>query len=559
MDNTDVQFKSTPYRRRWSTLDQSAEEYKPLWRELNEYVLPWSGRFLFSDRDIKEIRRGKNVYNSVTNNAVETAASGLHGGLTSPSRPWFELTASDPDLMEDAEVKTWIYNLLLNERRVLSKSNFYGMIGVLYREMLVYGQGVMLIESDIKNGGIRCRTLTCGEYRLAAGSDLRINTLYRKYAATAAQLREDFEEKNLSQAVKDALKHGRLDDVFYIIHCIQPWGTFDSSTHPTWEYESVYFEESSDDHDLLLARRGYRTKPFVAVRWGVKGDDVYGYGPGVMSLSDIRQLQTQERAYVNAVNWVADPAWVVPTSLKDRVANGDIRPGVVVEADTQDAQVIRPLMSQGFDFNNIRQKIAEVVERIREAFYNPLFLMVTSRQQAMTATEVAQLVEEKSAVLGPVLESIQSEVFDVVIERIYDIMDNELTIIPPAPESLRGADLKVEYISLLAKAQRIAGFGDLQYFLGIAGQVIQAFPDSAKKLNADEIIDVVATTIAIPPKVVRTDREVEAIRKQEAQQMQQRQQMENIPAIAGAARDLSQAEPAANNALGMLAGVGGVI
>lgn len=546
-----------PYRRRLAALQREAEPNMPQWRDLNEYILPWSGRFLFSDRDLPGIRRGQYVYNSVTYNAIQTAASGLHGGLTSPSRPWFELTHPDKDMMEISAVKSWIYNLQENERRILSQSNFYAKIQSLYYEALAYGRAVMLIEADPKSV-VRVRALTCGEYWLAQGADLRVNTVYRKFSMTAAQMRDTFEEAKLSAPVQDALRNNRLDDVFYVIQAIQPWGSFDGKHHPHWMFESVYFEETANDQTSVLARRGYRTQPFVAVRWNTIGDDVYGFGPGDMCLADVRQLQTTERAYVNAVNWAADPAWLVSDSVKDRLARGEIRPGAIVAASAAEGKdLFRPLIANVFDFNNTRAKIDELQERIRMAFYNPLFLMVQSRQREMTATEIQQLVEEKATILGPVLESFQSEIFDPILERVYDIMEHEFHIVPPPPEELQGSELKIEYVSLLAQAQKQAGLSNLSHFLSIATQVGQVIPDALLKINGDEIIDSLYAANPINPNIIRSDEEVAAMRQQQAQQAAQQQQMQAIPAMAGAAKDLSEAQPAPDNLAGMLAGMQG--
>jgi hypothetical protein len=277
-----------------------------------------------------------------------------------------------------------------------------------------------------------------------------------------------------------------------------------------------------------------------------------------MCLADVRQLQTMQRAYVNAVNWIADPAWLVGDTMKDRMARGEIRPGAIVGASMSEGKdLFRPLIPGNFDFNNIRVKIQEVQDRIRAAFYNPLFLMVASREREMTATEVQQLVEEKATVLGPVLESFQSEIFDVILERVYDIMENEFHVVPPPPEELRGGELKIEYVSLLAQAQRQAGLSNLNHFLGVIGQVAAFAPQAAEKVDFDEVVDTLYSVVPVNPSIIRSDEEVAAMRAQQAQQAAAQQQAESIPAMAGAAKDLSEAQPAPDNLAGMLAGMTG--
>ncbi|MCC8166618.1 MAG: head-tail connector protein, partial [Planctomycetes bacterium] len=321
-----------------------------------------------------------------------------------------------------------------------------------------------------------------------------------------------------------------------------PWGLFDAKASDEWAYESVYFLEDGGE-DAVIIRRGYRTKPFVAVRWGTIGDDVYGYSPGQMALADIRQLQTQERAYVNAVNWISDPAWLVSDSMKDRLARGEIRPGAIVGANPQEGEhLFRPLMRPNFDFANIRLKIQDVEERIRSTFYNPLFLMVQTRRSQMTATEVMQLVEEKASVLGPVLERFQAELFDPILERVFNIMDEDFALVPPPPSEIAGGGLKIDYTSLLAQAQKQAGLSGMTHFLTVAGEITGRFPAAALKINPDEAIDQLAYIDNVPPKVVRSDDEVAKLRAEARAAEAAEAELANLGLAADAVAKLGQAD-----------------
>lgn len=538
-----------PYRRRWRELDRLADPWKPLWREVNEYVLPWSGRFLHSDRDQPEIRRGQNIHNSVTHTAIQTAASGLHGGLTSPSRPWFEIAHPDEEMMEVAAVKQWLQTVQNRQRQVLAQSNFYAAVQDLYYEALAYGQGVALIDADPQSV-VRFRTLTCGEYLLANGDDLRVNTVYRKFGMTAAQIRGRFGAANLPEPVRRALQDNKLDQVFHLIQAIQPWGEFTGARHAEWSYESAYFFEDGRSGETLFARRGYRSKPFVAVRWGAIGESPYGHSPGQMALADIRQLQTQERAYVNAVNWIADPAWLVSDSVKDQLARGEIRPGAIIGASPQDGQhLFRPLLRPIFDFANIRLKIQDVQERIQAMFYNPLFLMVQNRTRQMTATEVMQLVEEKALVLGPVIERFQAELFDPVLSRVFDVMDRGSGLVPPPPPQIQGDPLRVQYVSILAQAQKQVGMSGINHFMMTAAEIMRVFPEAAIKIDAEEMIDQIALSDNVPHKVVRSDDEVAELKKAAQAGMAEQAGMDRMGQMAGLAKTLGDTPMGEGNLL----------
>ena len=75
-------------------------------------------------------------------------------------------------------------------------------------------------------------------------------------------------------------------------------------------------------------------------------------------------------------------------------------------------------------------------------------------------------------------------------------------------------------------------------------------PSALDKLNTDEAIDEVAEMHGVPPKLIRSDEEVAALREQREQQMQQQQMMQmmqqgaQIAATgAGAVKDLGGMMP----------------
>jgi hypothetical protein len=66
-------------------------------------------------------------------------------------------------------------------------------------------------------------------------------------------------------------------------------------------------------------------------------------------------------------------------------------------------------------------------------------------------------------------------------------------------------------------------------FIGTLAQITQN-PAVLDKLNADEAVDEVAEMQGVPPKLIRSDEEVAAMRQARAQQMQQAQMMQMMQA-----------------------------
>jgi len=84
---------------RWGQLRNERESWMAHWKEISDYLLPRSGRFFVDDRNRGD-KRHNNIYDSTGTRALRVLAAGMMAGMTSPARPWFRLTTSDPQLDE---------------------------------------------------------------------------------------------------------------------------------------------------------------------------------------------------------------------------------------------------------------------------------------------------------------------------------------------------------------------------------------------------------------------------------------------------------------------------
>jgi Xaa-Pro aminopeptidase len=92
--------------------------------------------------------------------------------------------------------------------------------------------------------------------------------------------------------------------------------------------------------------------------------------------------------------------------------------------------------------------------------------------------------------------------------------------------------------------QRMVGIGQTERVTGFIGNLAAAFPEAADKLNVDEAIDDYADRAGAPPKIIRSDQEIEQMRQARQQQQQMAQAAAAMPAVrdgADAARLLSEA------------------
>ena len=110
-------------------------------------------------------------------------------------------------------------------------------------------------------------------------------------------------------------------------------------------------------------------------------------------------------------------------------------------------------------------------------------------------------------------------------------------------------NINIEYVSMLAQAQKAVGIGAIDRIVGTVGQMAAIKPDALDKLNADEIIDEYSNMLGIPPSLIVANDQVAIVREQREAAAQKAQQMAQMPAMADTAKKLSETQSGEGSAL----------
>lgn len=532
---------------RWGQLRNERESWMAHWKEISDYLLPRSGRFFVDDRNRGD-KRHNNIYDSTGTRALRVLAAGMMAGMTSPARPWFRLTTSDPQLDESAAVKAWLADVTRLMQMVFAKSNTYRALHSMYEELGAFGTASTIVLADF-NSVIHHYTLTTGEFAMAADHRGQINTLYREFQMTVAQMVREFGRNNCSPTVQTLFDRGALEQWVTIMHAIEPRIDRDVTKRDdrNMAWKSVYFEHGGNE-DQILRDSGFKEFPALCPRWAVVGGDIYGNSPAMEALGDIKQLQHEQLRKAQGIDYKTKPPLQAPTSLKSR--DVDTLPGGISFVDAAAPNGgIRSAFEVNIDLSHLLADIQDVRERIKGSFYADLFLMLANgTNPQMTATEVAERHEEKLLMLGPVLERMHNEILDPLIEMTFSRMV-EAGIVPPPPDELQGMELNVEFVSMLAQAQRAIATNSVDRFVGNLGAVAGIKPEVLDKFDADRWADAYADMLGIDPELIVPGEQVALIRKQRAEAAQAQQQAALLNQGADTAQKLGSVDTSKQSAL----------
>jgi hypothetical protein len=533
------------FERRKSDLNSERSEFLEEWKDISDHIQIRRGRYLLDENRKNRRSRSKKVLNEKATFASRICGAGMLAGVSSPSRPWLKVATSDKDLNQSPSVKLWldVVERLLYE--VFASSNYYHVKQSGYRDMADFGQGPIVMDEDFENV-INCYCSPPGEYFLDVNSRGIVDTMYRDMMMSTMMVMQKFWRSgagSVPHEVQLAYDRGQYDKLWHIVSAVEPnTRQIKGERGPLgMPYVDVYYCMDVADHNgnAILRTTGANENKISAPRWEVQPGDVYGDGPGVLVLPSTRSLQILERRKGQMIDKMASPPVQAPSDKSGKSVVSHLPGAVSHYSSLQNGagRAISPLYEvQGPQLQAVLMEQATLEGRIDTGYFVDLFLAtINSTRRQVTATEIEERHEEKLIALGPVLERAHFEGLNVDVQRAYSILLRH-GVLPPPPPEMEGNRLEVEYISLLATAQRAIGAGPIERLIGFIGNVSAGVPSALDKLDTDAAIDEYADVVGAPAIIVRSDEQVMKMR----QERQQQQQAVEAQAMAAQSADTAQ-------------------
>lgn len=519
---------------RLTSMQGVRQPYEQDWQEIFQLTLPSRGLVQMANQrsmsQANQRRANLATRDSRGGRAARTLTNGMQAGLNSQALPWFKLTTGDRELMEYEPVKIWLAEVERMIYDLFASTNFYDASKTGYSELGTIGIEACVMLEHPKYRAV-CHSLTAGEYWIATDHGLRVDTLYRKSFLTTMQMMQQFGREKVSKHVQDAYDKGNYQTLFPVIHAIEPRRDRDPDKIDVGNkpWQSVCWEEGCPEKEKLLRVSGYDSKPFWAPRWETTSNEVYSSAsPGFYALPDLREMQLTARNRGRSRDLMVKPPIKAPIGMAGNKLRLD--PGSVTFGSAMDLDKVAPMFELGFQtLAAIRDEHEAVRRDVDECFFADLFMAISQMEgvQPRNDLELSLRENEKYTQLGPVVDRVNVEKLEVAIDRAFSILQS-LNQVPPAPKELQGRPLTIDFVSMLAQAQKAAQNTAIERAARFVGFVAGMFPDAGIKFDAEQAIDEFATGTGTPPRIIRSDQVVEEMR----QQMQQQKQMEQMAAMA---------------------------
>jgi len=507
--------------KRYKTLQSQRSNWEKHWQELADFMLPRKADI--TKKRTQGDKRTDLIFDGTAIHAVELLASSLHGMLTSPSTPWFSMRYRNPGLQRDDAANEWLEMCMDQMYQHFNRSNFQQEIHELYYDLVVFGTGAFYVEAEQDGLRFACRHIA--EVCISESPDGRVDTVYRKFKLSARAIAMQFPQATLPKTVAKDLEEDPYKE-HEIVHAVFPRGEAKGKLAKQKPVASIYYLA---DNRELLSEGGFDEFPFMVPRFVKDSVSNYGRSPAMTALPDVKMLNKMSETTIKAAQKQIDPPLMVPDDgfmMPVRTTPGALnfyRSGTRDRLEPLNIGANNPL---GLNMEEQRRNA------IRQAFYVDQLLL--GQGPTMTATEVLQRNEEKMRLLGPVLGRLQAELLQPLISRSFALL-LRAGLLPAPPEELQGQDIDIEYVSPLAKAQKLTDLQAMLRGFEILLQVSQVAPVT-DYLDGDAMVQYLVETAGLPARVIRGAAEVEEVRRQQAEQaalIQQQQQEMMMAEAAG--------------------------
>jgi hypothetical protein len=435
---------------------------------------------------------------------------------------------------------------------IFQESNFYNSMATVYFDLVVFGTASMLIYEDFEDV-ICCYNPCFGEYYVDIDGRFRPTVFYREFTMTVSACVDQFGLQNCSPAIQALYNDGGagLTRELVVAHAIEPNDRPDQFKFPKeFKFYECYWEWGGSASPQggaayaqgFLRKRGYFEQPNITIRWDLVSNDAYGRSPGMDALPDVKQLQQEVRRKAQAIDKTVNPPMEADIQLKNQPAS--LLPGGITYTSG-----LMQSGNPGFRsvYGNWKPEIAaisedlqEIRDRIKRVFFNDI-LQTASQYETrsnVTAVEWDMRKSESLVMLGPVLERIYAEGLKVAVERAFGIA-SRARILPPAPDSIGGANINIEFVSMLAIAQSAATTAGIDRLLQVAGGLVGVDPSVMDNIDIDFTLEKYSTLMNNDPRIIRSAEALAAIRQQRQQQQQAQAAAEQAKSMSESAKNLS--------------------
>ena len=481
------------------------------------------------------------LWDSTTIESADVFASGFMNYLTPPTSRWSRLRHRDPALSANKAVGDFFEDVMSEVNYALNRSNFYDQMFPAYKSSGVYGTALIFEEEDVEDD-IRFYNMPLKQVVIVEDARGRVCKYYIEFEYTSSQAAGRWGESALSAEMQREIKEGKGESVkhkFLLFIGARSRREIQKADKKNLPIEAVWIDVKGR---MVVEESGYNEFPAFCHRFDKRPFISWGFSPAMKSLPFARLLNAIAKTNLRAMMKHTDPPIAVPHNAFIAPFNMNPRAINTYKKDImQDGKDIFAFGNYG-DPSVGLQAVEYYSGKVKTLMYSDVFLAFSNITKDMNNPEIMERINEKMTMLGPAVGRYLDEVISPIVQRTIGILQRRGRLPEPPMELMMDPSYEIDFIGVLAQAQRRAELNTLVTGLTMVGNMAQYSPEVLDKIDPDKVTDEVWSITGAPVKVLRDDDEIKQIREGRAQAAMQQQQIGELHAGSEIAKNAGAAD-----------------
>ena len=359
------------------------------------------------------------LFDATAADAVDNLAASMYSLLTPPESLWISLIPESED-SPDAVSATAALRANLND------SNFYTTIHQCYLDLVILGTSCLFM-SENPIGADSAFSFTAIPMK-----DIAIlpNAIFHTTSMPAREVIEKYPSWTPPADIRDAIKK----DPEMPLKLVQSLVGKDFT---------AWLDVGGNIENNIISTGTFETNPYLVFRWSVASGELYGRGPVLRALPDIKTANKVVELVLKNATIAVSGIWQADDDGVINLSNINLTPGAIIPKAVGSSG-LTPL-SSGADFDVSQIILKDLRERIRHALLADRLGLLSEKE--MTATEIMARNADMVRILGATYGRLLHEFIRPLCERGLQILSRRGVIEKISLHS----DAELKYIAPIAQ------------------------------------------------------------------------------------------------------------
>ncbi len=359
------------------------------------------------------------LFDATASDAVDNLAASLYTLLTPPESLWINLvpeSAASPDATHATSVL----------RAHLNDSNFYTTIHQCYMDLVVLGTACLFMAENPIGAS------SAFSFTAIPMSDIAIlpNAIFHTASMSVQDAMEKYPTWTPPKNIMDAAKQDANTQI-KLVQCLI--GT---------EF-TAWLDVGGEIENNIVSRGTFETNPYLIFRWSVASGEIYGTGPVMRALPDIKTASKVVELVLKNATIAVSGIWMADDDGVINLNNINLTPGAIIPKAVGSSGLTPLTSGANFDVSQIILK--DLRERIRHTLLADRLGLLSEKE--MTATEIMARNSDMMRILGATYGRLLHEFIRPLCERGLQILSRRGLIDTISLHS----DAELKYIAPIAQ------------------------------------------------------------------------------------------------------------